>query len=206
MKLTDKKLKEILTKENYVTAADIAKAEKFSKKRKTPVVEYLLAEGYINKDILGQAIAEFYEVAYSDLNSNQPARELVLKIPEEVAKKFNLVLFSQDKEGTTVTTDDPTKKGLAPALKELFPKQRGGMWLAVSQHQDYRKWKGEAWELSHSTARAGISGYRMFFCRLVLLGRGAIVTALFSMGVGCLLQGAARGGAESQAKSQSHCG
>lgn len=133
MKLTDKKLKEILTKENYVTAADIAKAEKFSKKRKTPVVEYLLAEGYINKDILGQAIAEFYEVAYSDLNSNQPARELVLKIPEETAKKFNLVLFSQDKEGTTVTTDDPTKKGLAPALKELFPKQRLALTYSLTE-------------------------------------------------------------------------
>ncbi|MBI4812254.1 type II/IV secretion system protein [Candidatus Falkowbacteria bacterium] len=76
----------------------------------------------LTKDLLGQATAEFYKVPYSDLNSNQPSKEQVLKIREEVAKKFRVVLFSEEKKGITVTTNDPSQKNLKTELAKLFPK------------------------------------------------------------------------------------
>ncbi|MFZ2192697.1 MAG: GspE/PulE family protein [Candidatus Moraniibacteriota bacterium] len=121
----DKKVsvKDILIAENYVSVEDMEKAEKFSKENKTPISSYLLNEGLITKDLLGQAVAEFFKVEYSDLNSYLPGKEQVLEIPEEIAKKFKVVVFKKSDNSVVVATDNPTQKGLIEALKVIFPKQ-----------------------------------------------------------------------------------
>lgn len=124
MKLEDQKIQEILLGGDYVTQEDIAIAKKKSKAKKTGVVNYFLSEGIINQDILGQAIAEFYKVPYADLNSKTPSKEQVLKIPENTARKFNVVFFNDDGKNVTAATDEPDKKGLALALKALFANKK----------------------------------------------------------------------------------
>lgn len=134
MKINDQKIKEILLRENYVAAEDIKKAEKLAKIHHTSIVEHLLTEGLITKDLLGQAIAESFNVPYADLNSIQPSREQVLKIPEELAKKFRVVLFKEDKKGVTVTTDSPEQKQILAELKKIFGAKK--ITLAYSLTED----------------------------------------------------------------------
>ncbi|MFT7506867.1 MAG: type II secretory ATPase GspE/PulE/Tfp pilus assembly ATPase PilB-like protein [Acidimicrobiales bacterium] len=124
MKIDDKKLKKILTQENYVTGTDIEKAEKYAIKKKVPFTEYLITEGFVSKDLLGQAAAESFGVTYSDLNSNQPSRDQVLKIPEDLARKKGIVFFSSTKKNVVITTDDPEQDGLLAEMKEIFPTQK----------------------------------------------------------------------------------
>lgn len=52
-------------------------------------------------------MAESFKVPYSDLNSNAPSHEQVTKIPEEIAKQFHVVFFSEEKGKIVVTTDKP---------------------------------------------------------------------------------------------------
>jgi type IV pilus assembly protein PilB len=121
MNLGDDKIKEILVGGDYISANDIKKAEEISQKEGISITDCLLFEKLITKDILGQAIAEFYKVSYADLNTHEPSKDQVLKIPEELAKKYHVVLFKEDKKEIVVTTNDPSQKDLLKELTKVFP-------------------------------------------------------------------------------------
>lgn len=118
--LTEQQIKEILLSQNYVSGENMKKAEAAAKAARRPIVEYLFAEQLLTKDLLGQAVADFYKVSYSDLNSIRPAAEQILKLPEETAKKFRAVLFKEDEKTATITTDNPGQKELPAELANIF--------------------------------------------------------------------------------------
>ena len=120
MKFDDKTIKDILLKENYVIEEDVKRAENFAKTRRTSFLEYFLQENLITKDLLGQAIAESFKVSYADLNSAPPTPEQVKKIPEDIAKKYRAVIFSEEKYKIVIATDTPDDKNLLPELTKLF--------------------------------------------------------------------------------------
>src|SRR3989344_7032143 len=134
MKMTDSKIRDILLSEDYISDEDIKKAEEFAASHHTSIVDYLLAENLLTKDLFGQAIAESYGVDYADLNSFQPSRDQVLKIPENLAKKYNAVLFNENDSEVVVATDDPEADGLRVDLNEVFGRQN--IKLAYSLSED----------------------------------------------------------------------
>lgn len=124
MALETQKIKEILLRENYVTKEDLQKAEEYAKTRNIDILDYLISEQTITKDLLGQAISESYGIPYADLNSTQPAKDQVLKIPEEIAKRNRLVVFRISDASIILTTDNPEQPYLTDAdiliLKNIF--------------------------------------------------------------------------------------
>jgi len=120
MKFDDKTIKDILLKENYVTEGDVKNAEDFAKTHHVSFIEYLLQENLITKDLLGQAIAESFEVPYADLNSTPLTPEQIQKIPEDIAKKYRAVIFSEEKDKIVIATDTPDDKNLLPGADETF--------------------------------------------------------------------------------------
>jgi type IV pilus assembly protein PilB len=121
MNIGDPQLKELLLKENYVTAEDIQKAEAFAEEQHTSFLDYLFQEEIINKALLGQAIAESFNLGYGDLSSYHPSREEILAIPEEIAKKYHVILFSSDQNSVKVATDNPLQEQLMDEMKTIFP-------------------------------------------------------------------------------------
>lgn len=121
MIIDNKNIKEILIQGNYISEEDAKRAEDLAKKGVISFVDALLREGIVNSDIVGQAIAESFKVPYADLNSSAINAEQVRIIPEEVAKRLRVVLFSNDSEKEVIiATDDPTKEGLVKELETLF--------------------------------------------------------------------------------------
>lgn len=116
------KIKEILLREGYISTEDLKKAEEYAEKNNADVTEYLLSKGIITKDLLGQAIAEAFGVPYSDLNSNQPDKEQVSIIPEDIARHYRIVVFSHNESRIVVAADDPAQTGLLEILQQYFPK------------------------------------------------------------------------------------
>ncbi len=144
MKLDDKKIKDILLGGNYVTADDVKKAEKFAKENRVSISEYFLRNGLITKDILGQAIAEFFGAFYADLNSYIPSREQVLRIPEEIAKKHRIVFFKEEDGKVILTTDGEGERVSLIALKKIFKDKKIDLAYSLSEDIDksfvhYRK-------------------------------------------------------------------
>ncbi len=136
MHLNNEQIKKLLIKGNYVSLEDIKKAEKFANTYHTPLYKYLISENILTKDLLGQAVAEAYKVPYADLNSHQPSREQVLKIPESIAKALRVVLFSENKDSITITTDYPTQLNLVSKLQSVFPPQRIAITYSLPEDID----------------------------------------------------------------------
>ncbi|MCX6793150.1 MAG: GspE/PulE family protein [Candidatus Falkowbacteria bacterium] len=134
MKLDEVFIKKILLSGSYVSEDDIKTAEEFSKTHRIGLVDYLLTEGLINKETLGQAIAESMKVPFADLGSNPPSKEQVLLIPEELAKKFRAVVFSVKKTSVMVCTDDPAQANLLLELSKLFTDRK--VLIAFSLPED----------------------------------------------------------------------
>ncbi len=124
MNVDQGKIVEILLRQNYVTTDDIKKAEEYLKGHPVSLVDYLIGQEIITKDLLGQAIAESWSIPYADLNSNQPTPEQVMKINEEFAREKRVVVFKLDKDSVIITTDNPGQENLAVDLQKFFTGQK----------------------------------------------------------------------------------
>ncbi|MDP3973699.1 MAG: ATPase, T2SS/T4P/T4SS family [Candidatus Daviesbacteria bacterium] len=118
-------LGDILLKENYVSAEILQKAEDFAKISKSSIEEYLLTNGIITPNLLGQAIAEFYKIPFADLNTKPSSREQVLKIPQELGINNHLVLFDEEDTSVVIATDNPPRANkLLAHLQQFFPNKK----------------------------------------------------------------------------------
>lgn len=138
MKIDDEQLRQVLVHENYISKEDMEKADERARDRRVSIIEYLISEDLVTKDLMGQAVAESLGVSYSDLNSNQPSKEQVRKIPEAIAKKFHCILFEQNEgeKSIVVTTDEPGHKGLVTELKEIFPDSKISITYSLPEDID----------------------------------------------------------------------
>src|SRR3989344_2736401 len=134
--LDDKAVGQILLKGNYITLQDIKDAQSPTKTHNASLVEYLLQENLITKDLLGQAVAESFNIPYADLNSTLPGILQVQKIPEETAKKLRAVVFFEEKNALVVATDNPFDTRLIPELEKLFPGKKVSVAYSLSEDID----------------------------------------------------------------------
>ncbi len=136
MQIDIERIKQLLLAGNYIRQEDLQKAEVISAKRNIGLMDYLLVQGIVTKDIIGEVIAEALGVAYADLNSQQPSREEVLRIPEQVGKTYRCIPFYEDNKLVVVTTDDPTQPNLMPDLYQLFPNKEIKLAFSLSEDID----------------------------------------------------------------------
>jgi type IV pilus assembly protein PilB len=121
MQIKDKNIKDILLAGSYISEEDAKQAEGLTKQENISFEDALLRNGVVSNDIIGQAVAESYNVPYSDLNSAAITADQVRKVPEELAKKYNVVLFFEEEKAVTVTTDNPSDASLKKEVEKLFP-------------------------------------------------------------------------------------
>ena len=136
MKFDEKILKQILLAGHYVIEEDIKTAEKLVEKNNISFSEAILQTGAIDKDLMGQAIAEAFNVSYSDLNSNIPTSDQVKKIPEEIGRKCSAVIFSESGNTIVIATSNPANPELLPELKKIFPTQEIRITYSLSEDID----------------------------------------------------------------------
>ncbi len=119
MALTDAVIARALADENYLSASAIEEARARAKRQKRPFIDFILEEGVLTRDLLGQAIAELFGVPYSHLSSHPPAPENLNRLPGDIATRFRY-LFMEEKDGTvTLATDDP-KRAVPAEIKKIF--------------------------------------------------------------------------------------
>jgi type II secretory ATPase GspE/PulE/Tfp pilus assembly ATPase PilB-like protein len=99
-------------------------------------LDYFLRQDRLTPDILGQALAEYFNVSYIDLNTNIPEKELVLKIPEDIAEKFRVILFNETEKTVTIATDDPSVKGIEEAVKGHFLNKKISIGFSLTEDID----------------------------------------------------------------------
>jgi len=133
-KMDQQQLKKILVDSGYVDLKDWLSAESESNKRRIDPVDFLINQGSLNKDVYGQAMAEFFGVPYADLNSNMPSKEQIKELPEDVAVGMRLVLFKKTPKELILATDQPKNEKLLSYIKEKSVKIK--IKLAYSLTED----------------------------------------------------------------------
>ena len=139
--MTEEQIKEVLLAGDYVSADDLKKAELSPQAKKGSVLDYFIEQGLITGDLFGQAVAEYFGVAYADLNSFFPSREQIYRISEETSKKYRVVFFSEDEEKIVLATDVLRPKEaveeIAKELADIFGGKK--ISLAFSLTEDIEK-------------------------------------------------------------------
>jgi len=125
------KLKAILLKESYISEAD-SKAAEAAGKDSAGYVEYLIREELLSKRLLGQAIAEAYNMPFVDLETNPVSRENVALIPEDIARASRAVFIKASDQVAAVATDVPEKVDLK-ALSTVFKGKRVRLAYALPE-------------------------------------------------------------------------
>jgi type II secretory ATPase GspE/PulE/Tfp pilus assembly ATPase PilB-like protein len=115
-------IKEILLKDSYISVDEAKKSEEYAKKHDAPFEDYLINQGTLSKGIIGQAMAEHYNLEYTDLNSLQPSKEILLKLPREIALNYNLIPVSDDQNHIVLTSSNPEKiYSIKDQIQQMFP-------------------------------------------------------------------------------------
>ncbi|MCX6795321.1 MAG: GspE/PulE family protein [Candidatus Falkowbacteria bacterium] len=136
MNISNQNLADVLLKGNYIVADDLKKFVSFSKNHNISFRDYLIGEGLVSDDLIGQAIAEFLNVPYLDLKSYPVSREQVNLIPEATARKYRVAIFSAEDKKLVLATDSPENKELLPEMKKLFPGTKISLGYALASSID----------------------------------------------------------------------
>ena len=125
MNLDENQILKILNDEDYISKVDLLYAEKFCSKNKIPVITYLIQKNLITNSLVGQAIAESFNVPYADLEIKIISATEVLEIPEEIAKKYHVIVYDENNEEVVIATDNIDKKDeILKELKSIFSKKK----------------------------------------------------------------------------------
>src|SRR5688572_3374568 len=114
----------VLVEQDYITQPDLDRAAAAASEQGMSLQEALLDQGTITRPLLGQSIAEYLKVPFADLQSRPLSVEQVQRIPEDVARKFNVVAFNETDDEVTVATDEQDHAGMTAALRGVFGEKR----------------------------------------------------------------------------------
>lgn len=128
------KVKAVLLRENYISEADSALAEKAAHDS-NGYIDFLIRQELLSKSLLGQALAEGYRLPFADFAINAAIKEQVLLIAEDQARAQRLVVVQSDANGVLVATDQPENIN-PPKVKGLFPQQKVRLAYTLPEYVD----------------------------------------------------------------------
>lgn len=99
------KIKDILLNQGYLNPEDFEGFEESGKN----ITDFLFDKEFLNKEVFGEAIAEFYGVKFMDLSEESIEEENLNLIPEIVAKKQSVVVFDKDEDVIKLAMNDPSR-------------------------------------------------------------------------------------------------
>ncbi|PIR13584.1 hypothetical protein COV49_01650 [Candidatus Falkowbacteria bacterium CG11_big_fil_rev_8_21_14_0_20_39_10] len=134
--MDDNNIKKILLEEDYVTEGQIKKAEEFALENKAPFIDYLFNKGIITKNILGQALAEHFGVPFIDLAKEKIDEEVLIMIPEMVARAKGAIAFSRNEQGVKVGLLNPGDLEFKNLLEKKFGQKVFPFFMAKSDHEE----------------------------------------------------------------------
>lgn len=117
MALSDKEIGAILVKQNYISEKELKSALKRCKKDDIHLLQALTDQGLITQPLYENALSEYYNLPFYDINQTPPKPELVGLLPEEVSRAYHAVVIHKDTRSITVATSEPGEPTLREAIR-----------------------------------------------------------------------------------------
>ena len=132
MNLPNQAIKEILVGSGHVTTEEFDSAAQSAEELGKKLEDVLIFRGLINQKTLSQLIADYFKVPYVELSHTNIPENVLLKIPEKMARNYRMVPFESDGGTLKVAMIDP---GNVEGIE--FAKRHTGM--AVMPHYASRE-------------------------------------------------------------------
>jgi len=144
MRISDKLVEELLTKNNKVTPEQLVALKEQEQNEKKPLQDVVVAANVITEKELTEAIADVIDIPFVDINVKEIPREVLRLIPERIARQYSVVAYGAEEDGTKLLAmEDPDdiqaisflQKQLGTELK-IFIATRSNILQAIDQYRE----------------------------------------------------------------------
>lgn len=99
-------IKSILLKESYISEED-SRAAEANAHDSAEYIDYLIRQELLSKNLLGQALAEAYNIPFADLAHISPSKDDINKIPEDIARANRVIYVKSNDTVVALASDTP---------------------------------------------------------------------------------------------------
>ena len=108
MRISDSIIESLLERSGVATKEQREKLRQESVRSRRPLQDLVTQDGLMTERALTEAYAEEIGIPFIDLNPTDINRAILGKVPERVARQYNVILFKIDEDGTAhLAMDDP---------------------------------------------------------------------------------------------------
>lgn len=118
MNIEKKLLKEILTEKKLLTLAQYKKYSKQVAKNKQTLEEILIEKNIVDEEHLAQLYSQKVDIPYVDLTKRIIRRDILFQIPQQIAKKNNVVAFAEEAGILKIAMADPEDLQIIEFIKK----------------------------------------------------------------------------------------
>lgn len=132
MQLSDAQLSKLLLSSNLVPEPELKKVAKFAEESKVSLWDGVVEKGFTTDVALGKLVADAIKVPFVELSKLEIPDEVMSVIPEEVAKRHQMIVFAEDEKTVSIATAD-FKNQVLPKLVAQKTGKQVKMYFATEQ-------------------------------------------------------------------------
>jgi type IV pilus assembly protein PilB len=107
MKLKPEELRDLLISHNILTKEKFDELEKNAQQNNEPIEELLYTKKLITDYDFAKLYADFLKIPFVDLSKETLSKDLLQKLPERAAKKYNAIIFGEEGGKLKIAMADP---------------------------------------------------------------------------------------------------
>lgn len=111
-------LKQIIVNSGFISLKNYEEAEKIANDLKKPITDILLFQGLISESVLGQLIADYYQVPFISLVNKIIPSETLNLIPETLARTYEVIAFKKENGVLHLAMVDPKNLEIQELIKK----------------------------------------------------------------------------------------
>src|SRR5688572_10797008 len=100
MRISDVTMEELLKRSGVATPEQITALKDESAHSRRQLQDEVVQQKLMNEETLTKAFAQYANIPFVTLDPNNITSDVLGKIPERIAKQYNVVLFKIDEDGT----------------------------------------------------------------------------------------------------------
>ncbi|MEK7146761.1 MAG: ATPase, T2SS/T4P/T4SS family, partial [Patescibacteria group bacterium] len=121
LKFPKDKLKEIIVKEGFLKPEEFDHLDEEASRKQQSVADVLISQGLITQEYLYGLVAKSLEVKRFDLNIQKIDETALNTIPEEIARRYRLIIFNREPSGVfDAAMEDPANIETIEFLERRF--------------------------------------------------------------------------------------
>jgi type IV pilus assembly protein PilB len=108
MRVSDITIEKIITQAGLVNESKLTDLKNEAENSAQPLQDVVLHQRLASDDTLTKMIGDYIGVPFVQIDPKDISEELLLKIPEHIARQYNAVLFAASEDGVlSLAMDDP---------------------------------------------------------------------------------------------------